>query len=396
MNHQTPYYIYDSAIIDERINELKTQIAKPIGNVEFLYAIKANFNPHIVKHIVTQEIGIDAVSVEEIKLALYCGVSKENIMYTENNMSDSEMQQAHELGILINFNSLTRLKTYGEHYPGSNVCVRFNPTVGDGLHEKVITGGPTSKFGIDFEQVKEVLSISTQYKLNIIGIHHHVGSGWLNTVAPLTALNLLLELAQSIPNLQFVDVGGGFGVPYKPTDTRLDLKALGQAIASRMNQFRSNYGSDVMLRFEPGRYIVAESGSLITQVTAIKTNTSGRTFVGTDTGMHHLIRPALYDSYHPIQNLSNPNADISTYDICGNICECSDFFAKDREMSEINIGDTLSIDIAGAYGISMSSNYQFRSRPTEVLRKNGEDKIIFKPQSFEERLAQYEPIDSAL
>jgi diaminopimelate decarboxylase len=389
MDQQTPYYLYDASIIDQRINELKTHIAEPIGNTEFLYAIKANFNPHIVRHIVEQGIGIDAVSVEEVRLAMHCGVNIENIMYTENNISDTEMHQAQELGVLINFNSLSRLETYGQNYPGSDVCVRFNPTVGDGLHEKVITGGPTSKFGIDFEQLDEVLSICTKHQLNIVGIHHHVGSGWLNTAAPLTALNLLLEIAQTIPNLQFVDVGGGFGVPYRPTDTRLNLQTLGQAIANRMNQFRSEYGSDVQLRFEPGRYIVAESGSLITQVTAIKTNTSGRTFVGTNTGMHHLIRPALYDSYHPIQNTSNPNGEMRTYDICGNICECSDFFAKDREMSEINIGDILSIDVAGAYGMCMSSDYQFRSKPVEVLRKNGKDTIIFQPQSFEQRLAQY-------
>jgi diaminopimelate decarboxylase len=204
----------------------------------------------------------------------------------------------------------------------------------------------------------------------------------------------MLEIARQIPNLEFIDLGGGFGVPYKPDDSALDLESLGQAFSEKMSAFCKEYGKELTLKFEPGRYLVGEAGMLLTEVNTVKTNPEGRTFVGTDTGMHHLVRPAMYGSYHPIRNLTNPNGSPKTYNVVGNICESADFFAKDRQLTEVRKGDILSIDIAGAYGFSMASNYQFRSLPAEVMIDSSapdfKPRIIRKRQTFEQLIKNYE------
>ena len=384
----TPVYVYDFTVIEERIRELKEKIGV-YKNTEFLYAIKANYNPHLVKEIINLGFGIDAVSLEEVKIGLACGAKKENIMFTGNNMTDEEMNEVHNLGVLLNIGSLSRLEKFGAKYPGANVCLRFNPNIGAASHESNITGGPNSKFGISFKDVLKTIAIAKKYDLNIIGIHQHIGSGWLRTYEPILALDVILQIAKQIPNLEFIDVGGGFGVPYQEDEKRLDIKKLGQEINKKFTKFCSKYGSDLKLRFEPGRYVVAESGRLLTTVNTIKESISSKKIVGTDTGMNHLVRVAMYGSYHPIQNISHPDGIKKEYDITGNICECADFFARDRKLPEIIEGDVLSIDIAGAYGFCMASNYQFRPLPAEILVKDDKIKVIKKRQTFEDILNQY-------
>lgn len=382
----TPLYVYFEETLENKIQELQ----KFVGvwkKTKFLYAIKANGNPHIVKKILAHGFGIDAVSFEEVQLALFSGADPKNILYTENNCTDDEMCNAMECGVLLNIGSLSRLKKFGAAFPGSNVCVRFNPNVGAASHATNITGGPDSKFGISFTEIETVQKIAREYNLHIVGIHQHIGSGWLSLEEPLLAMDVILSLASHFRELEFVDFGGGFGVAYKPDQTPLDLETLGTKLAEKFEHFCQEYGREIELRFEPGRYVVAEAGHLLTRVNTLKIGMNGKIFAGTDTGMNHLVRPAMYGSYHPIVNVSNPNGKKQKYDVVGNICECADFFAKDRELSEIREGDILDIQIAGAYGMSMASEYQFRSRPAEILiQTNGEVRVIRRRSSFEEMI----------
>lgn len=384
----TPLYVYEADVIDQRIAELQEKIGI-YPKTEFLYAIKTNFNPHIVKRIVEKGLGIDAVSLEEVKIGLKCGCPIEKIMYTESSMSDEEMHEAHALGVLVNFGSLSRLEKYGKAYPGSRVSVRFNPNVGAASHATNITGGPLSKFGISYKQIEEVLSIVNRYGLKLVGIHEHIGSGWLGTAEPLAAMEILLDIAKELPDLEFVDCGGGFGVPYKPDQEALDMETLGIEFNRKFSEFCKEYGRELVLRFEPGRYVVAEAGKLLVEVTDLKENPEGRVFAGVNSGMNHLVRVAMYGAYHPITNISNPDGTLKTYDVVGNICENADFFAKDREIAEIREGDVLSIDIAGGYGFVMANQYQFRGRPAEVLLENGEAKIIRERETFEDLFSIY-------
>ncbi len=385
----SPLYLYDLEIIRERVRELTEDIGQH-SNTEFLYAIKANYNPHIVREIVNIGLGIDAVSLEEVRMGLACGAAPERIMFTGNNMTDAEMRAAHELGALLNIGSLSRLRKFGEAFPGSRVSIRFNPNIGIASHETNITGGPDSKFGISFQKVDEVKAIAAEHNLHIVGVHQHIGSGWLRLREPILALDVILDIAAQFDGLEFVDVGGGFGVPYRPQENRLDMKTLGTQIAKRFAQFVADYGREVTLRFEPGRYVVAESGHLLTEVNTLKESISRKTIVGTNTGMHHLVRTAMYGSYHPIVNISNPEGMFQEYDVTGNICECADFFARDRMLHEVREGDILSINVAGAYGMCMATNYQLRGLPAEVLVDGDDVRLIRRREEFEDLLGRYE------
>lgn len=385
----SPLYVYDAAVIRRRIRELRGMISE--GEVEFLYAIKANFNPSIVKLIVEEGVGIDAVSIEEVKIALRCGCLPEKIMYTENYMSNEEMDEAAGLGVLINFNSLYRLSEFGKKFGGREVCVRFNPNVGAASHATNVTGGPDSKFGIGYDRVEEVVDIIKEYDLKLVGVHEHIGSGWLGIDEPLLAMDVIFEIVNELKkrggadDLRFIDFGGGFGVPYKSEDKKLNVGLLGREMKAKFDEFSGSFGKRLKMRFEPGRYIVAESGSLLTRVTAVKEGLDKRLFAGVDTGMNHLVRTAMYGSYHPIENLNGVDREVKKYDVCGNICECADFFARDRELNEITEGDVLKIGIAGAYGMSMANHYQFRALPMEVMIDGDEVRVIKNRVSFEDQ-----------
>lgn len=384
--HKTPTYIYDLNKVKEQINKLKKYITYP--KTEFLYAIKANYNPHITKEIIKQGFGIDAVSPEEVKLGIHHGADIKDILFTGNNMTDEEMDEVHELGVLLNIGSLSRLEKFGKKYPNSDVCVRFNPNVGGGLHKYDITGGPDSKFGISYLQLNEVLEIIKKYNLRLIGIHQHIGSGWLKLDSPLKALDVIIDIASKIQDLEFIDLGGGFGVPYSPNQSELDIEELGKKINEKFVNFCKSYGKELKLRIEPGRYIVCQAGHLLVEVNTLKQIPEGKIFVGTNSGMNHMIRVPLYDAYHEIKNISNPNGELKKYDICGNICESSDFFAKDREISEIREGDIISIENTGAYGFAQACNYQFRPLPTEVIVDN-EIILSRKRETFKDLLDRY-------
>jgi len=379
----TPLYIYNGELIIQRYKELYNFIKWP--NLKIHYAMKANYNVAILKLLKEHNAFLDTVSPAEVQLALKIGYRKKDIIFTANNISNSEMHEVQKTGVLFNINSLSGLKKYGKSYPGNDVCIRFNPDVSAGEHKHVQTGGAETKFGVLLSQKDEVIKIAKKYKLKIVGLHEHTGSGISQTEKVFESMNNLLAIAnrKDFPDLQFVDFGGGFKVNYRPDHHQIDYSHFGKKITEIFTEFCKDYGKELEMYFEPGKFIVAEAGYLLIEVNTVKSN-RGKTFAGTNSGFNHLIRPLLYDAYHQIENLSNPKGKKFVYDICGNICESGDCFALKREMPEIREGDLLVIKNAGAYCYSMGSIYNLRSMPSEVLIVDGIDKLVTKRISNKE------------
>lgn len=380
----SPLYVYDENIIRERFRELK-KFFGVIPNNKILYACKANSNVEIIKTLVQEGAGIDVVSCGEVYTALKGGAKPENILFTGNNMTDAEIDFAVSQGVVLNVGDLSTVERYGKRYPNSSLCVRVNPDVGGGHHDHVITGGVESKFGIYFTDVKEVLTIAEKYNLKIKGIHQHIGSNILEEEKFLLAVDVLLKVAKDFPDLEFIDFGGGLGVPYRDTESKLNLERLTHEVSEHFSKFCKEYGKDVEFWIEPGRYLVCESGSLLATVNTVKSN-PGYKYAGTDTGFNHLVRPTMYGSYHEILNTSNLNGKSEKVTIVGNICESGDIFARDRVMPEVKEGDILAILNAGAYGYTMASNYNTRPLPAEILVKDDKVKLIRRRETFEELL----------
>lgn len=374
----SPLYVYDETIIRQRFRELQDAFSG--WKTHLLYAAKANSNLHILKILREECAWLDCVSMYEVELGLLAGFLPSQILFTVNNMSDEEMHFAQHKKVLLNIDSLSRLEKYGKAYPRSSVCLRMTPEVTAGHHKKVQTGYKESKFGILFEEVEQVKKITKRYQLKIIGLHEHTGSGIKNMDVTLKSMQGLMHVALQFPELHFLDFGGGFPIPYKPKEKRLDLNKFGKKVVSAFSAFCKTYRKQLALHFEPGRYCVAESGTLLCTVTTVK-NRGNRSIVGVDTGFNHLVRPVLYDSYHHILNLSS-SGSMKKYDVYGNICESGDCFGKDRMIAEIHEGDILAILDTGAYGFSMASQYNSRPLPAEVLVSNGKARLIRKRQTF--------------
>jgi diaminopimelate decarboxylase len=325
---------------------------------------------------------LDTVSPGEVMLALKLGFTKDEILFTSNNITDSEMNEVQETGVLFNIGAISSLEKYGKSFPGNNVCVRFNPDVYAGENKYVQTAGAITKFGILMSDLDKVLEIAAKYKLKIVGIHEHTGSGIGQTEKVFESMNNLLSIAtkENFPDLEFIDFGGGLKVNYTPTAQHIDWKKFGEKVSEVYTEFCKNYGKELYMYFEPGKFVVAESGYLIIEVNTIKNN-RGRLIAGTNSGFNHLIRPLLYGSYHHIENLTNPNGKKYLYDVCGNICESGDCFAEQRELPEIREGDLLVIKTAGAYCYSMGSIYNLRSMPSELLVIDDQEYLITKKLS---------------
>ena len=360
----TPTYVYDLTVVERQVRRLVA--AFPAPEYRLLYALKANPLPEIVRLLVRNGLGIDAVSPGERELALRLGLSPADILFSANNMSEEEMTGAHDSGVLLNIGELTRLEAFAHAYPGADVCVRFNPRIGSGHHDHVVTGGEQSKFGIAIEEADEVARICRDHRLRVRGIHQHIGSGNLDISPYAQSISSLLSTAGLFRELEFVNVGGGLGVPYRPSDSEFDLMDFRMMLDGLRADLAGRTGQAPVFRLEPGRYLTAQAGVLLVRVTTIKTS-YGKTFVGTNSGMNHLVRPAMYGAYHTVENLTNPAAPQETYDIVGNICESADFFARDRDVAAIAEGDVLAILDVGAYGMSMASTYNLRELPTEVV-----------------------------
>ncbi|MEM2203892.1 MAG: diaminopimelate decarboxylase [Sulfolobales archaeon] len=381
----TPLYVYDKEVIVE--NYLRLARSIPYEDLEILYSCKANNNPEILVTLRDLGSGLDAVSPFEALLGIRLGFPREKILFTGTSVSDNEMRFVRgELGVMINIDSLSQLKRYGRLFPGTEVSVRVNPGVGAGHHGYAVTGGVT-KFGVYLNQIERVRDIAREFGLRIVGLHMHIGSGILDASVYGEALDVLLSVARRFSGLEFIDIGGGLGIPYKPGERPIDLDRFGSVVSKALRDFSQSYGH-VKLRIEPGRYIVGNAGVLLVRVVDIKeveVNGSRKIFVGVDSGMNHLIRPALYGSYHeviPASKADKPKEILA--DIVGNICESGDILALERPMPRLEEGDLLAIMDVGAYGYSMSSNYNLRPRPPEIMVFRGEVKLIRGRETFDD------------
>ncbi|UCD20589.1 MAG: diaminopimelate decarboxylase [archaeon] len=383
----TPLYVYDGDLIVKRYKELHEFIKWP--KLKIYYAMKANYNFEILKLLNQHGAHIDAVSPGDVLLALKAGFSPDKILFTANKITDAEMLEVSKLGVLFNIGSLSRLEKYGKEFPGKDICIRFNSNVVAGEHENVRTGGESTKFGILLNKVEKVKEIVKKYDLKVIGLHEHTGSGIPETTDVIKGMVNLLTIAtkENFPDLEFIDFGGGFKVPYSPEEKRINYEEFGKEITRVFSEFCKEYGRELKLCFEPGKYVVAEAGNLVIETTTIKEN-NGKLIAGTNSGFPQLIRPMFYQAYHHILNLTNSEGELKEYDVCGNICETGDCFAVNRELPEIREGDLLTIQNAGAYCYSMGGLYNLRPMPAEVLVLNGETKLARKRLSNEEMVQQ--------
>jgi diaminopimelate decarboxylase len=383
----SPLYVYDEEIMRTRARELTGAITYP--NHEIKYACKANTNVEIMKVFREEGMSIDAVSPGEVYAALKAGFDSDSILFTTNNATHEEIEYGVEKGVMVNVDSLSQLRFVGKHHPGTELCVRINPHVIAGHHDHVITGGPESKFGIDYTLVDQVKEIAREHRLVIVGIHQHIGSGILQLEKFMEAITVLLDAAKHFEGLSFIDFGGGIGVPYQEEEERIDVQALGLKISEEFERFCLAYGSNLKLIIEPGRYLVAESGYLLATVTSVKEGQRHR-FVGVNSGFNHLVRPAMYGSYHPIVHANCVEGDRLRQTIAGNLCESGDTFTRDeqgivdRDLPLFNEGDVVAILNTGAYGFSMASLYNSRPRPAEILVRDGEARLIRKREAIEQ------------
>jgi len=385
----TPLYVYDGDEIINHYRELYDFIS--YNKLQICYAMKANYNFSILKMLNFVGAALDTVSPGDVYMALAAGFPPEKIIYTANNMTDAEVDEVKATGVLMNFGSLSRLAKFAKKYPGSSICLRFNPDVKDGDSEKTMTAGNLTKFGILLDDADKAVQIARGGNLKIVGLHEHTGSGLRHTESVFASMRNLMAIAtpDHFPDLKFMDFGGGFKVPYKPDEKRVDYIAMGREIKELFTSFCKGYGRELELYFEPGKYIVAEAGYLLTEVNTIKQNRS-RLIAGCNAGFPQLIRPVLYGAYHQIANLSNPDGKPKVYDVCGNICETGDRFAEQRELPEIREGDILMIGNAGAYCYSMGGVYNLRPMPSEVLVQEGFAELV------RERVSSKELVDKII
>lgn len=379
----SPVYIYDADKIEQQYNRL-TAAFKNVKQLKINYAVKALSNISVLKLMKQLGAGLDTVSIQEVQLGLTAGFKAENIIFTPNGVSLHEIESVAKLGCQINIDNLSILEQFGTKHPNTPVCIRINPHVMAGGNTNISVGHIDSKFGISIHQIPHILRIVDNTNMNINGIHMHTGSDILDIDVFLYASEILFDTAKNFKNLQFIDFGSGFKVPYKAGDIETNIEELGEKLSARFNQFCKDYGKPLTLAFEPGKFLVSEAGQFLVNVNVVKQTTS-TVFAQVDSGFNHLIRPMLYGSQHEIRNISNPKGRERFYSVVGYICE-TDTFANNRRISEINEGDILAFSNAGAYCYSMASNYNSRYRPAEVLVYKGEAHLIRKRETFEDLL----------
>lgn len=378
-----PVYIYDSEKFKTQYNRIISAFSS-VKNLKINYACKANTNINILKLFKSFGSGLDTVSIQETELGLRAGFAPEEIIYTPNGVSFVEIEQAMKLGVKINIDNLSVLEHFGQEYPGYPVCIRLNPHIMAGGNSKISVGHIDSKFGISIYQLPHIQRVVENTNMKIECLHMHTGSDVLNIDAFLNGAEILFEAAKNFSNLKFIDFGSGFKVPYKENDNETNMEFLGEKLSKRFKSFCKEYGKEITLMFEPGKFLVSEAGVFVVSVNVIKQTTS-MVFAGINSGFNHLIRPMFYDSYHQIVNISNPKGRSRYYTVVGYICE-TDTFATNRKISEIREGDLLCFKNAGAYCFSMSSNYNSRFRPAEVLVLDGNSHLIRRQENLEDLL----------
>ena len=378
-----PVYVYDSEKIASQYQRLMNAFSS-VGDLRINYATKALSNISILKLMKQLGSGLDTVSIQEVQLGLAAGFEPQAIIYTPNGVSLKEIEAVAKMGVQINIDNLSLLEQFGTRHPKTPVCIRINPHVMAGGNSNISVGHIDSKFGISIHQIPHLLRIVENTAMNINGIHMHTGSDILDIDVFLHAAEILFDTAKHFKNLEFLDFGSGFKVPYHENDIETNIEELGEKLSKRFIAFCQEYGSDLQLIFEPGKYLVSQAGHFVTQVNVVKQTTS-TVFAQVDSGFNHLIRPMLYGSHHHIENLSDPNGKERFYSVVGYICE-TDTFGSNRKIAEITEGDLLVFRNSGAYCFSMASNYNSRYRPAEVLWHEGKAHLIRKRETFDDIL----------
>ena len=379
--HGSPIYVYDGEKIKKQYDRLQKAFHK-IERFKVYYAVKALSNISILKLIKKLGAGLDTVSIEEVQLGLLAGFNPNDIIFTPNGVSLQEIEIVANLGIQVNIDNLSILEQFGTQYPSIPVCIRINPHVMAGGNSNISVGHIDSKFGISIHQIPHLLRIIENTKMEINGIHMHTGSDILDIDVFLYAAEILFETAKHFKNLEFIDFGSGFKVPYKKGDIETDVEEFGKKLTKRFLSFEKEYGKPLTLAFEPGKFIVSEAGVFLANVNVVKQTTS-TVFAGINSGFNHLIRPMLYGAQHHIDNISNPKGKERFYTVVGYICE-TDTFANNRRINEIHEGDLLCFRNAGAYCFSMASNYNSRVKPAEILWLDNKAHLIRQRETFED------------
>ncbi|TXE15288.1 diaminopimelate decarboxylase [Psychroserpens burtonensis] len=389
-DYGSPLYVYDAEKIKFQYKRLISAFGK-VKQLKLNYAMKALSNISVLKLFNQLGTGLDTVSIQEVQLGLKAGFKPEQIIFTPNGVSLAEIEKAASFGVQINIDNLSVLEQFGTKHPETPVCIRINPHVMAGANTNISVGHIDSKFGISIHQIPHLLRIVENTKMNINGIHMHTGSDILDIDVFLYASEILFDTAKNFKNLEFIDFGSGFKVPYKLGDIETNIEELGEKLSIRFNEFCKDYGKPLTLAFEPGKFLVSEAGYFLTKVNVVKQTTS-TVFAQVDSGFNHLIRPMLYGSQHEIINISNPNGRERFYSVVGYICE-TDTFANNRRINEITEDDILAFKNAGAYCYSMASNYNSRYRPAEVLWYDKKAHLIRKQETFDDILHNQIEID---
>jgi len=377
----TPVYGYHAEKIKEQYEKLSRAFAG--CNTRFFYASKALTNINIIKYINSIGCSVDCSSINEVRIALHAGVPAGNILYTSNGISFEEIEEAVSFGVHINIDSLSNLEKFGKKYGHSYpVGIRLRPNIMAGGNLKIATGHNKSKFGIPVNQLEKIREVVSAHNIFIRTLHLHTGSDIKDADVFVKGFEVLFDLIPHFPELEVIDLGGGFKVPYKPDETAIDLTILAKKVKQSFDEHKLAGRKELQIWFEPGKFLVSECGYLITKVNVVKDN-GDQVFAGVNSGLNHLIRPMMYDAYHHIENISNPGGPKKIYNVTGYICE-TDNFATDRELPEVREGDFLVLFNAGAYGFEMASNYNSRYKPSEVMVKEGKTFLIRKPDHFED------------
>ena len=394
VRYGTPVYVYNEEILRERMHTVAQVVTKYPYTAN--YSIKANTNIHLLRMALEEGDNCDAMSVGELMMLEKAGFPIERIFFVPNNVSADELQYAIDKGIMTSLDSLSQLELFGQLNPGGKCAVRINPGVGAGHHEKVVTAGKKTKFGVAEEDIDQIFEISKKYHLTIAGINQHIGSLFMDPEPYLKAVENLLRIAMRFENLEFIDFGGGYGIPYHKLDDEAEfpMEDFKKRLEPILDAFVEKYGKAPLFKSEPGRYCVAEGSVILGRVHAVKQN-AGVKYAGTDIGMNVLVRPSMYDSWHDVEILRNGKVverkELQEITVVGNICESGDIIAKNRQLPEMKVGDLACVLDTGAYGYSMCSTYNSRPRPAEVLiGKDGSVKVIRRKETLEDLFRYFE------
>lgn len=376
-----PLYVYDGNKIETQYDRLVH--AFETDKLEIHYACKANTNNQILKLLHRKGAKLDIVSLNEAKLALKCGYKASEIHFTPNGAPFEEYAQALKDGYSLSVDSLPIIERIADEYPGAELCIRINPKVYGGAHQKIAVGHKESKFGLSLDYTDHLLHLQNEGRIKVAGLHIHAGSDIYNLKTIRKGAKVLLKTAERFTeHLEYLDFGGGFKVPYAPDDERINITEIGRWITKKVKEFDEIHGTQLKVKIEPGKYLVSEAGLFLARVSQLK-DTHGIKFAYLQAGFNHFIRPMYYNASHYITQLSNYRGVHEMYNIVGYLCE-TDTFASARSLPKIKVGDILCFHNAGAYAFTMASNYNLRERPAEVLVHNKDVKLIQKREEFQD------------